>query len=341
VGNVTTEKKRSVLIVDDEKNILNAVRRELMAQPLGRHRFEIEAFTNPLEALERARAQEFEVVLSDYRMPEMDGISFLQAFAALQPDCVRIVLSGQTDFDALIRMINEMHIYRFIPKPWKSQFLKSLISQAVDFRQSNVENRRMAETLREHGIVLPIGSVSPVDQILVVSDDIKAANTIVRKLTQRNSSNEVIRQTREEAPDRFAELGPGKISVQILESAFLALKMAEEVTFSCVIADFRMPSMDGAHFLASFSEKQPDCACILISGESSMEGVIIALHLAQIHAFIGKPWIDFELRATVAQALTKRRLLLENRILAEMRKARNSAPTTRRLPGMARVRAEG
>jgi hypothetical protein len=54
-----------------------------------------------------------------------------------------------------------------------------------------------------------------------------------------------------------------------------------------------------------------------------MEGIVTALDLAHLHAFIAKPWTDFELRASVAQALMRRRLLVENRVLAQMCKARN------------------
>lgn len=324
MDNANTPEKRRILVVDDESGIVNAVRRELSTPPLGRHRYEIETFTNPLEALERARVQEFEVVLSDYRMPEMDGLAFLKAFATLQPDCVRIVLSGQTDFDALIRMINETHIYRFIPKPWSAYFLKSSISQAVDFRQANVDNRRLAKTLRDAGIDLPAGSINAVDQILVVDDDVNVANAVARSLTQRSRLDDVFREVREETVhNRVADLNPASVSVQICNTPQHALRMADDVTFSCVIADYRMPGMDGAQFLASFVEKQPDCACILMSGAASMDGIVIALDLAHLHAFIAKPWGDFELRAAVAQALARRRLVLENRVLAQMCKARN------------------
>jgi DNA-binding NtrC family response regulator len=324
VDNPSTPEKRRILIVDDEAGIVNAVRRELSTPPLGRHHYEIETFTSPVEALERAREQEFEVVLSDFRMPEMDGLAFLKAFAALQPDCVRLVLSGQTDFDALIRMINETHIYRFIPKPWSSYFLKSSIAQAVDFRQANVNNRLLAKTLRDHGIDLPLGAINTVDHILVVDDDVNVANAVARALTQRSRLDDVFREVREEAAHgRVADLNPANVSVQISNTPQHALRMADDVTFSCVIADYRMPGMDGAQFLANFVEKQPDCACILMSGVADMEGIVTALDLAHLHAFIAKPWGDFELRAAVAQALTRRRLVLENRVLAQMCKARN------------------
>lgn len=312
-----------VLIVDDEPSILNAVRRELSTPPLGRHRYEIETFTNPLEALERAKAVEFDVVVSDYRMPELDGVEFLKAFAKIQPDCVRVVLSGQTDFDALVQMINETHIYRFLSKPWSSYFLKSTMSQAVEFRRENVENRRLAKTLRDHGIDLPIGALNPMDQILVVDQDINSANAVARCLTQRSRLDDIFRAVQVDSHGAASLLNSSGISVQISNSPLHALKMAAQIEFSCVIADFDTPGMDGAQFLANFKEHQPDCAAILMSAEANIEGVVIALDLAHIHAYVAKPWIDFELRTALALALTRRRVQLENRVLAEMCKARD------------------
>lgn len=321
----TEDSLHRLLVVDDESGIVNAVRRELSSPPFGLYRYEIETFTNPQQALERARVVEFEAVISDYRMPEMDGLQFLTELAKLQPDCVRMVLSGQTDFDGLIRMINETHIYRFIPKPWSAYFLKSSVVQAIAFRHANVENRRLANILRAHEISLPVGSINPIDQILVVDEDINMANAVARNLTQRNRLNEVFRAAREEGGRPSAELDTSSISVQLSNNPSHALKMASEVSYSCVIADYRMPGLDGAQFLASFKEKQPDCATILLSGASDMEGVVIALDLAHVNAFLAKPWEEYELRAAVAQVLAQRRLRLENRMLAQLCQARGIA----------------
>lgn len=315
--------KHRLLVVDDEPGIVNAVHRELTTPPLGHHSYEIETFTDPLAALERAKVQAFDVVLSDYRMPGMNGLDFLKALAKEQPDCMRVVLSGQTDLDSLIRMINETHIYRFIPKPWSAYFLKSTLAQAVQFRQAGLENRRLARTLREHGIELPPDSLNAVDQILVVDDDINVGNAISRVLTQRSRLDDVFHEALVEAHGNAPDLKPGSLNVHVATTPAQALKMANEISFSCVLADYRMPGMDGAQFLAAFAEKQPDCAAILLSGAANMEAIVLALDLAHIRAFIPKPWVDFELRVAVAQALMRRRLQLENRILAQICRARD------------------
>jgi DNA-binding NtrC family response regulator len=323
----TTEIRR-ILVVDDEPGILNAVKRELSTPLRGRYRYLLETFTNPKAALERAREQAFDVVVADYRMPEMDGLEFLMAFStiALQQDCVRIALSGLTGFDALIRMINEAHIYRFIPKPWSSHFLKNSISQAIEFRQASIENHLLAQTLRQSGIGLPADKLNPVDQILVVDGDLNVVNAIARGLSQRSSLDDLLRTVQEEsAPGRMAEFNPAGISVQISTSPRHALKMADAVEFSCVIADYRLPELDGAQFLSQLADKQPDCAGILMSDGPDLEGVVIALDLAQIRFYIAKPWDDFVLRTAMAQVLARRRLTLENRALASICKARQLA----------------
>lgn len=313
----------AILVVDDEPNIVSAIRRELNTPPLGRYRYAVEGFSDPRLALERAREKTFAVVVVDYRMPEMTGVDLLKALYEIQPDCARIVLSGQTDMEALVRMINEVHIYRFIPKPWSAYFLKSSISQAVDYRQAAVRNRSMADILRAQGIGLPVDA-SAVDQILVVDDDVSVCHAVARDLTHRSHLDEVFCAMRAEASHgSTAMLDKAQISVQISTSPVHALRMADDVSFACIIADHKMPGMDGAQLLEAFAEKQPECVRIMLSGVASMEAIIAAVDLAHIHSFIAKPWQDYELRAVVAQALSWRKLQIENKVLASMCRARN------------------
>ncbi|MDP2783694.1 MAG: response regulator, partial [Sulfurimicrobium sp.] len=100
-----------ILLVDDEQNVLNALQRELGGK------YEVETFTSPLAALQRCREVKFDLVISDYLMPELKGIQFLRQFGEIQPDAVRMILSGQADINGLLGAINETHIYRFIAKP--------------------------------------------------------------------------------------------------------------------------------------------------------------------------------------------------------------------------------
>ncbi len=310
---------RQIMIVDDEIAIVNAVSRELATPPLGRYRYEVEGFSDPALALERAAVKTFDAVISDFRMPGMDGLEFLRALTAIQPDCARLVLSGQTDMDNLVRMVNETHIYRFIPKPWRDYFLKSSLSQALDYSGAVGENKRLAGLVRERGITVPVLEDS-VDQILIVDDDPGILASLARVLTQRSRVDDLFRVIRAEVAQHQggAVLDEGRISVQITPSPLHALQMAKLVTFSCIIADYRMPEMNGCDLLQKFSDEQPNCARLLISGQITQEELIYAVDLVHIFGFINKPWQDFELKAALAQALAWRRIQLENRTLARM-----------------------
>lgn len=139
-----------VILVDDEPNILSSLRRALHAMPpeaFGEP-LSLETFTNPLVALERARTQPFDLVISDYRMPELDGVSFLVQLRELQPDIARLILSGYADLGALIEAINRAQIYRFLPKPWDESELRLAIQQALAHRALLIENARLADLVR-------------------------------------------------------------------------------------------------------------------------------------------------------------------------------------------------
>jgi response regulator RpfG family c-di-GMP phosphodiesterase len=141
-----------IMILDDEESILKALKRVLRVAPcaIGNKTFtlEVEAFVSPLAALERVRHEPFDLFVSDYRMPEMDGIEFLKAAKAIQPDAARLILSGYADLNALVRAVNEVGIDRFIGKPWNDYDLLSAIAQSLAHRDLLLENRQLANLVR-------------------------------------------------------------------------------------------------------------------------------------------------------------------------------------------------
>ncbi|NMF88212.1 response regulator [Aromatoleum petrolei] len=149
-----------ILIVDDEESILKALRRLLMLTPcvVGDKHFKlgVDCFSVPQQALEKARNTAYDLVLSDYRMPGMDGVQFLKAFRELQPHCARLILSGYADLNGLIGAINDAGISRFLSKPWNDYELVAAIAQALALRELTMENQRLADEAR-----LAMGRISP------------------------------------------------------------------------------------------------------------------------------------------------------------------------------------
>lgn len=134
-----------ILILDDEENIINALKRCLRKIT----DWEIETFTSGAEALQRAEASSFDLFVSDFRMPEMNGVEFLSAVKKIQPNAARIILSGYTDLEALVGAINEAEIFRFINKPWNDYELILTLEQALKYKDMLTENLYLANQVRE------------------------------------------------------------------------------------------------------------------------------------------------------------------------------------------------
>lgn len=141
-----------VMLVDDEENVLKSLGRLLKAAPCYyegvAYPLEVESYTSALVALERVRAETYALVLADYRMPELDGAEFLLQVRQVQPETVRMILSGYADLDGLMKAINEAQIARFITKPWNDYELLSAIGQGLACRDRMLENRKLADRCR-------------------------------------------------------------------------------------------------------------------------------------------------------------------------------------------------
>lgn len=141
-----------IMIVDDEESILKSLQRLLRHVPCtyGNKTFPlvVSAFSKPEEAVEHARHESFDLFISDFRMPGMDGVEFLKAVKAIQPDAGRLILSGYADLNALLRAVNEVGIERFIGKPWNDYELISAIAQSLAHRELLLENRELANLVR-------------------------------------------------------------------------------------------------------------------------------------------------------------------------------------------------
>jgi DNA-binding NtrC family response regulator len=140
-----------VVIVDDEPNVLRSLQR-MCLNPLGSPDLpadlKVTTFEVPAVALEHLAMCAVDLVISDYRMPLMDGATFLTHVKKLQPDTVGIILSANTDMDGITRALNDAGIFRFVAKPWNDVELRTLIAEILAERRLFLENRQLADELR-------------------------------------------------------------------------------------------------------------------------------------------------------------------------------------------------
>ena len=138
-----------IMLIDDEAHVLSSLKRLLRQHPpVPGKALQVEAFTSPLQAIEAAHEAQMDVVVSDYRMPELDGVETLRRIKDIQPQCGRILLSGSREFDTVVDAINVAQVGRIVIKPWSDVELIAAIADAVETRRLRLENAELADQLR-------------------------------------------------------------------------------------------------------------------------------------------------------------------------------------------------
>jgi two-component system probable response regulator PhcQ len=131
---------RRILLVDDEVHVLSALMRT-MRPFLQEYAVEIEAYSDPEQALLRCAETSFDIVMSDYRMPGLTGADFLQMVKGIQPDAMRLMLSASTEFAEVSNAINRAEVFRYVAKPWDGGELKKLFLLAFERRDQVMRER--------------------------------------------------------------------------------------------------------------------------------------------------------------------------------------------------------
>ena len=133
--------KASILIVDDQVEILNSLRR------LFKTDYDVHTASSGAEGLQIVRRQPLAVILSDQRMPHMDGVHFLKETMRLQPDALRLMITGYADIEATIGAVNEANIFQYISKPFEPDDLLRIVANAVNRYRLVQQNKELQKKL--------------------------------------------------------------------------------------------------------------------------------------------------------------------------------------------------
>ena len=141
--------KQTICIVDDEKMITDTLK-VLLDIELDA---DIKTFNSPFDALKFIKQNEVQVILSDFLMPDMNGIEFLTEAKAINPDTTMILLTGYADKENAIKAINEVGIYRYLEKPWDNNDLTISVRNALErgdlIKQLKLQNEKLEELVKE------------------------------------------------------------------------------------------------------------------------------------------------------------------------------------------------
>lgn len=140
----------NIIAVDDEPGILNSLRRVFHNEPVTYN-----CATSGLEALEMLQdLHDVAVIISDQRMPQMNGAEFLARASILAPDAIKILLTAYSDFESTINAVNEGGATHFLLKPWNDAQLLQIVREAVSFYDAKRQNIRNQEIIKAQNIQL-------------------------------------------------------------------------------------------------------------------------------------------------------------------------------------------
>lgn len=142
-------KMTEVLILDDEINILHSLTRALRKETFG-----VFTTSNPEEALEVLKRENIKLVMSDHKMPRMEGVEFLRRAKGIKPQVIRILFTGHADIQIAEDAINKGEVYRFVNKPWKDDELKRIFRDAIRQFDLIAENQRLFALTQKQNLEL-------------------------------------------------------------------------------------------------------------------------------------------------------------------------------------------
>ena len=142
------EKKFTILYVDDEESNLNIFKNTF------RREYNVMVADSAIKGLEILKTEKVDLILTDQKMPEMDGVEFLKHTLKRYPNLNRILITAYSDFFAIKKAINEAQIFQYLQKPWTEDNLRQIIEQALDVYSIKKENDKLAKEIAEKNIEL-------------------------------------------------------------------------------------------------------------------------------------------------------------------------------------------
>jgi DNA-binding NtrC family response regulator len=145
---VQDERPARILILDDEEMVLTSLSSFLELET----DYEVITFTTGKEAIEYVKENRIDLVISDYLMPEMDGITFLAQVKEIEPQATRIILTGYADKENAIKAINDVGLFQYIEKPWDNDDLKIVIRNGLEKQRLMKElEQKVGEIQKAYG----------------------------------------------------------------------------------------------------------------------------------------------------------------------------------------------
>lgn len=165
--------KKKILFVDDEPDVLRGLRRMLHSM---KNEWDIEFAASALKAIEMMKDTHFDVLVTDMRMPEMDGVQLLERVIKLSPSTIRFVLSGQSQDEAIFQFVGPAH--QFLPKPCDSETVRTTIQASLSLRDF-ISNENIQEIVSKIEVLPSLPNV-----YVEVANELRKENSSMHRVAE-------------------------------------------------------------------------------------------------------------------------------------------------------------
>ncbi len=297
------EGQRNVLFVDDESLVVDSLKMVFRRDKT------ICTYTTTCqsEALEMIEKEPFHVVVSDMRMPGMNGAELLSKIKIVSPNTLRILLTGYAEMDSILKSINQGEVYRFLEKPWVNRDLKNKVLKAADISASLWEANK---------IHLSAGLNNDDIQIVVDKPDEFGKNQEILFIGHTESGVFKLLGSQLELPVHPASN---------VQKAMLMLSTHPEISVILVHIDAKYRERNNySHFrdstalLKTLKALFPSVICLVVSNERDAKTAIELVNEAQVFRYLSPPVSDEKIVQDTRDALQYARMIQVDPTLAEL-----------------------
>jgi len=240
----------TLLLIDDEERIVRSLRMLFFSG------YNVRTTTDPQEAIRILREEKVHVIVSDQRMPLMQGSELLGIARTTSPATMRILLTGYSDMDASIASVNEGEVFRYLLKPWDAMEVKKVVAEAAAIAEASFDVQSYSNTAASVERKKP--------RVLIMDQDETTARTVHETLGDRC---EIVWAS--DAQHAMEELAKQNVSV--------------------VVSDLMLGETNVGYILKTIKQLNPQTQCVVVTSFNDTSRLIELINQAQITRFLPKP----------------------------------------------------